>query len=50
VGPAVLIGFALYAARDEHMGPLPALVFALLIAVAGPAVYFAGRLGRAGTN
>ncbi|HKO19179.1 MAG TPA: APC family permease [Acidobacteriaceae bacterium] len=46
VGPAVLIGFALYAARDEHMGPLPALVFALLIAVAGPAVYFAGKLGQ----
>ena len=46
VGPAVLIGFALYAARDEHMGPLPALVFALLVAVAGPVVYFSGRLGQ----
>ena len=46
VGPAVLIGFALYAARDERMGPLPALVFALLIAIAGPIVYYLGRLGR----
>jgi amino acid transporter len=44
IGPAALIGFALYAARDERMGPLPALVFALLIAIAGPTVYFAVRL------
>jgi amino acid transporter len=47
IGPAALIGFALYAARDEHMGPLPALVFALLIAIAGPVLYFAVRLRRA---
>ena len=25
VGPALLIAFALYAARDERVGPLPAL-------------------------
>jgi amino acid transporter len=43
VGPAGLIAFALYAARNEHVGPLPALVFALIIAAAGPAVYFAVR-------
>jgi amino acid transporter len=39
VGPALLIGFALYAARDERVGPLPALGFAALVAVAGPIAY-----------
>ena len=43
VGPALLIAFALYAARSERVGPLPALVFAALIAVAGPLAY---RLAR----
>lgn len=47
IGPAALIGFALYAARDEHMGPLPALIFALLISIAGPIVYYVGRFSRA---
>jgi amino acid transporter len=32
VGPALLIAFALYAARDERVGPLPALGFAAIIA------------------
>jgi amino acid transporter len=36
VGPALLIGFALYAARNERVGPLPALVFAAMVAAAGP--------------
>ncbi|HEV3029233.1 MAG TPA: APC family permease [Planctomycetota bacterium] len=45
VGPAFLIAFALYAARDERVGPLPALVFAALVAVAGPLAYLAARLG-----
>jgi hypothetical protein len=45
VGPALLILFALYAARDEHVGPLPALVFAVLVAAAGPLVYLVARLG-----
>jgi amino acid transporter len=44
VGPAALIAFALYAARDERVGPLPALVFAFLVAAGGPVVYFAVRL------
>jgi amino acid transporter len=44
VGPAFLIAFALYAARDERVGPLPALVFAALVAVAGPLAYLAARL------
>jgi len=45
VGPAGLIAFALYAARDEHVGPLPALLFAALVASAGPLFYWFARLG-----
>jgi amino acid transporter len=44
VGPAALIAFALYAARDERVGPLPALTFAALVAVAGPLAYLLARL------
>jgi len=44
VGPALLIGFALYAARDEQVGPLPALGFAALVAVAGPLAYLLARV------
>ena len=39
VGPAALIGFALYSARHEHVGPFNALAFASVIAIAGPVVY-----------
>jgi amino acid transporter len=47
VGPAALIGFALYAARDERVGPLPALGFAAIVAAAGPLIYaVARRLSR----
>ena len=45
VGPALLIVFALYAARGERVGPLPALVLAALVAVAGPLAYGIARLG-----
>ncbi len=44
IGPAMLIGFALYAARDQRVGPLPALAFAALIAAAGPLAYMFARL------
>jgi amino acid transporter len=44
VGPAALIAFALYAARDERVGPLPALAFAALVAAAGPLAYLLARL------
>ena len=44
VGPAALIVFALYAARDERVGPLPALTFAALVAAAGPLAYLFARL------
>lgn len=38
-GPLLMILFALWAARDEKVGPLPALVFAGLVAVAGAVLY-----------
>jgi len=44
VGPAILIAFALYAARDERVGPLPALGFAAIVGAAGPVAYLLARL------
>ncbi len=43
-GPALLLAFAIVAARWERVGPLPALVFAALVAVAGPLAYWMARL------
>jgi amino acid transporter len=41
VGPAVLIGYALYVSRDEKViGSLSALMFAAAVALAGPLLYF----------
>jgi amino acid transporter len=41
VGPAVLIGYALYVSRDEKViGSLSALVFAAAVALAGPLLYW----------
>ncbi len=39
VGPAALIAFALWAARDEHVGPLRAPMFAGLVGLSGAVVY-----------
>jgi amino acid transporter len=44
VGPALLIAFALYAARDERVGPLPALLFAALVAAVGPLAWLIARV------
>jgi amino acid transporter len=44
VGPATLIAFALYAARDERVGPMPALAFAALVAALGPLAWMLARL------
>ncbi len=44
VGPALLIAFALFAARSQRVGPLPALAFAALVAAAGPFAYRLARL------
>src|ERR1700712_1183457 len=46
VGPVVLIGFALWAARGEQVAGLPALGFAGIVAVAGPVGYVAARALR----
>jgi amino acid transporter len=39
VGPAILIGYALWAARDERVAGMPALGFAALVGICGPAIY-----------
>lgn len=44
VGPTVLIAFALWAARDEKVAGMPALLFALLVALGGALVYLFARL------
>jgi amino acid transporter len=44
VGPALLIAFAIYAARHEHVAQLNALLFAVIVAVAGAIAYGAMRL------
>jgi amino acid transporter len=47
VGPAVLIGWALWAARGERVAGLPALEFAAIVGAAGPLVYWLIRaVGR----
>jgi amino acid transporter len=46
VGPAALIGFALWAARGERVAGLPALVFAAVVAAAGPLVYLLARAAK----
>jgi amino acid transporter len=40
VGPTALIGYALYASRDEQVGHFSALLFAFLVALAGPVLYW----------
>lgn len=45
-GPAALIAFALWAARGERLAGLPALAFAGIVALAGPAIYYAARISR----
>ena len=39
IGPALLIAFAIYAARGEHVGSLNALLFALIVGISGAIVY-----------
>jgi len=43
ISPAILIGYVMYAARDERMAHMPALLFGLLIAIAGPFFYWISR-------
>ncbi len=46
LGPAGMIAFALWAARGERVGPLPALVFAALVGVSGVVVYLSLEVSR----
>jgi amino acid transporter len=46
VGPALLIAFAMWSARGERVAGMPALGFALVVAVCGPLVYMAARVMR----
>jgi amino acid transporter len=46
VGPAVLIGYSLWAAREERVAGVPALVFAALVGAAGPIIYGLARWGQ----
>ena len=46
LGPTLLIGFALWAARGERVAGLPALGFAAIVGAAGPVVYLAARWGQ----
>jgi len=48
VGPAALIGFALYASRDEKLiGSTSALLFAVVVALLGPVFYWLTAAPRA---
>ena len=46
VGPMVVIGFALWAARGERVAGLPALGFAAIVAAAGPLFYAVARISQ----
>ena len=46
VGPAMLIAYAMFAARDEKMAGMPALLFAAIVAVCGPVIYLGAKIGR----
>jgi amino acid transporter len=40
IGPTALICYALYASRDEQLGRFSALLFAFLVALVGPVLYW----------
>jgi amino acid transporter len=44
LGPTALILYAIYAARDEHVGAMPALLFAAIVACSGAALYLIAKL------
>jgi amino acid transporter len=43
IPPALLILYVMYAARDERMAHMPALLFGLIIGLAGPVFYWISR-------
>jgi amino acid transporter len=46
IGPALLIAYCLWAARDEKVAGLPALIFATLVGLSGVLVYAVALRGR----
>jgi amino acid transporter len=50
IGPTLLIGFALWAARGEQVAGLPALWFAAIVAAGGPIAYLMARRRRTATT
>jgi len=46
VAPAALIAYALYAARDEKVGSVSALLLAAVVALLGPVFYWLTASGR----
>ena len=46
VGPTALIAYALFASRDQHVGSFPALLFAFLVALVGPILYWLTTWGQ----
>ncbi len=48
VGPTILIGFAIWAARGERMAGMPSLAFAAGLAGCGPLVYVVARAAGKG--
>jgi amino acid transporter len=48
IGPTALLLAALWAGRDEKIGPVPTVAFGVAIALLGPAVYLLGRRMRFG--
>ena len=46
IGPALLILFAMWAARGERVAGLPALIFAALVGATGPIAYLLARTGQ----
>ncbi|MDR3738513.1 MAG: APC family permease [Terracidiphilus sp.] len=47
LGPTALIGYALWASRDEKLGSTSALLFALIVALLGPVFYYLTAAPRA---
>jgi len=43
LGPTLLILYAIYAARDEKVGVMPALLFATIVAAGGAILYLIAR-------
>jgi len=44
LGPTLLILYAIYAARDEKVGTMPALLFATIVACSGAVLYLIAKL------